>query len=171
MEHIFDAVPQELFTKKYDTRQSLIEHIAMYKWLDEIWRHKGELPLNEDYGVQSNVWGELFQARFLPECIFIRWQSNHSTCRCADRWTSLKRLSSDCAGWQCGKVSQWCLVACLRTHIRRVSTSMCYSEEWIRTMTILAGWYWRRRKVVWHPTKRNLLMLGSPIHKDLAQVW
>jgi hypothetical protein len=55
MEHIFDAVPQELFTKKYDTRQSLIEHIAMYKWLDEIWRHKGELPLNEDYGVQSNV--------------------------------------------------------------------------------------------------------------------
>jgi hypothetical protein len=55
MEHIFHAVPEESFPKKDDTRQSLIELIAMCMWVDEIWRHKGESPLNEDWSLKQCV--------------------------------------------------------------------------------------------------------------------
>jgi hypothetical protein len=43
-----DSIPRELFPREGESSADLVERLATCLWLDEIWKHKGTAPLNND---------------------------------------------------------------------------------------------------------------------------
>ena len=43
-----DSIPCEVFPKEGESSADLAERLATCLWLDEIWKHKGTAPLNND---------------------------------------------------------------------------------------------------------------------------